>query len=651
VVCLLTTQTHIKRKERTNMQVQHLKPLISLLVLSIIVTVSVAAQTDTPEPPLPSLSFVAQVEPVPLISQDVLAPGCELTSAEAGVFQVVCDEDLPPTTGIPAIEGELLTQGCELTTPEAGVFILDCETEPFEPVPMSPAPLTIQEGTLGTTTPPSDVAPLPDACDGAAGSYVEPGMEAIRSTLISFDDVIYNNQDDALVQYALYAFDATVLLDARSRFSDVPDLDLIGPFNNGDIVTIGETNICIRNNFATFRLWQLDNGEWVVDTIVPNDALDMTNTWPDDTPDPQTPGQTLLAPENPILVDGVLFRYLLPYIEPPITTMPGASQVDSGVSACEGTPPSFLSIGMEVVLDGYGYTQFPQSYDVPYQDWTFDNARLELGEYGQGVYNDILNTTPLTSIVGNVESVAVSPQDLYAFARPEGVVLDGPFCIEESVDPPLTDGGITEASDPAPDRFALWWQIDVNGQIGYYPETVGQYSWWLWETDGMFPRKLSLYYMVPNEQMTMAPACPTPGLFAGQTVQPGFGAMNLRNAPNGEITGRVDAGQPVGVFGDPSCEGGANWWQTDRGGFIAENDPESGLPLLVPYVPPTAQPDIVATAVPVQPDPIVTEAPPSEPVRPTEVPPREPVRPTTEPTLELELVPVTIAPTSPSRAR
>ncbi|MEO0562675.1 MAG: hypothetical protein AAF125_11200, partial [Chloroflexota bacterium] len=154
---------------------------ISLLSMILLLPLSLSAQTDTPETPMPSLSFFTQVEPAPLVSQDVLVPGCELTNAEAGVFQVMCDEDVPPTTSIPLIEGELLAQGCELTNPEAGVFILDCETEPFEPVPMSPAPLTIQAGALGNT--PSDVAPLPEACEGVAGSYMEPGMQAIRSTL------------------------------------------------------------------------------------------------------------------------------------------------------------------------------------------------------------------------------------------------------------------------------------------------------------------------------------------------------------------------------------------------------------------------------------------------------------------------------------
>jgi hypothetical protein len=475
-------------------------------------------------------------------------------------------------------------------------------------------------------------------CDGAAGSYMEPGMEAIRSTLISFDDIVYNNQDKELVEFALFALDATQFLGIRNRFDSANVNNPVAPFNDGDIVTIGEVNTCISADGFTVRLWQLDSGDWVFDTITSTQAVDMTSSWPDDIPNPQTPGEQLAQPQFPVLVDGVLFRYLLPYIEPPITTVPSTGEVTSGGTVCEGTPPSFLSIGMEVVLDGYGYEQFPQSYDVPYQEWTFDNTRLELNQHGFDTYTDILNTTPLTGIVGNIESVVVSPQDLYANARPEGVVLNGPFCIEESVDPAITSGNVTEASDPAPERFALWWQVEVNGQVGWYPENVGQFSWWLWETDGMFARKLSLYYMIPNEQMmTTAPTCPPVGLFAGQTVQPAARAMNLRATPNGDVIGRVDVGQPVSVFGEPTCEGGANWWQTDRGGFIAENDPDSGLPLLVQYVPP------VVTEEPVQTNPVITAEPAQpgsgnnddstsgEPERPTEEPPREPERPMEDP--------------------
>ena len=228
------------------MQNQLLKSFMSLLLLSLLVTVGVAAQT--PQPPTSPLDLVVEALPTaPLLSQDVLAPGCELTSAEAGVFQVmcnddvppttsiptvdgerlasgceltnpeagvfildctsdpavpmvtgdrlapgceltsaeagvfivVCDEDVPPTTSIPTVNGELMAQGCELTNPEVGVYILDCQTEPFEPIPLSPAPLTIQPGSIGNN-PPLDRAPQAGVCDGAAGSYMEPGMEAIR---------------------------------------------------------------------------------------------------------------------------------------------------------------------------------------------------------------------------------------------------------------------------------------------------------------------------------------------------------------------------------------------------------------------------------------------------------------------------------------
>jgi hypothetical protein len=173
------------------MKNQYLTPLISLLLLSLLVTVGVAAQTPQPVTPVPGNPIVIDLDvlsPAPLVSQDVLAPGCELTSAEAGVFQVVCESD-PGTTGIPTIDGELATEGCELETPEVGVFVLDCTPDPLVPaVPMVPGVVTIQTGVGG---PPSDIAAQPEVCDGAAESYLEPGMEVVSNVFINLDSLVY----------------------------------------------------------------------------------------------------------------------------------------------------------------------------------------------------------------------------------------------------------------------------------------------------------------------------------------------------------------------------------------------------------------------------------------------------------------------------
>lgn len=535
--------------------------VISLLSLGLLRAVETSAQVNPPMPTPtagPLFAFDIDVPTQPqLITSDRLAPGCELTSAEAGVYRVECEQD-PGTTSIPTIDGELMAQGCELINPETGVFVLDCTPNPVEPaVPGLPGEVTIPLGSIGDNTP-TDRAPQAGVCDGAAESYLQPGMEVVSNLLISLDNVVYNNQDEELALNALYTFELYELGLAGRRQYMAPDdntLTSVGdPFQYGDVFTLGTESTCVTVNGVTVRLWRLETspGEgisnWVIETVAINYPVDLTEFWANNTPNQQNPGMELAQPQFPVLVDGVVFRYLMPYVEPPIITVPSADQIDSGESACEGTPPSFLSIGMDVMLDGYGYTQFPQSYDVSYLNWTFDNTRLELGQHGFDTYTDILNTTPLTGIVGNIENVMLTPQELYSGTR-EATIIGGPFCVEESVDPPInTGGGITEASDPAPERFSLWWQIEVNGQVGYYPENVGQFSWWLWEQEGIFPRKLSLYYMQPialmtqpqsPSQDTVAPPVSEPTQLPPPTIEP------IRVQPTQVLTMRPTQAPPT----------------------------------------------------------------------------------------------------------
>lgn len=598
--------------------------LLTLSLLSLAVVSAQNGQSPVLNVDMPDLSTS------PLLSSEMLAPGCELTSAEAGVYQVICEDSDSTTPAIPTLNGDLLAVGCEIITPEAGVYIMDCNDDPVLPaIPVIPANIMTQPGEPGPL--PGDFAAAPDACSLAAGSYMSPGMEAIRSTIINYDDIVYSNQDETLVLYALYALDATELLPARNRFASPANLTPVGAFNDGDIVTMGTESICLTNEIFTLRLWQLESGEWVIDTLQVHEALDLSDSWPENTPDPQNPGQTLAAPDNPVLVDGVMFRYLLPYIEPPVTTRPGGNigqlaPSDEQLTVCEHAAPSYLAPGMLVKLDGYGYVKYPQDYAVSnYLDWTFTNTRFDLNDHGLTTYVDIFNSTPLVNIVGNLENAALTVQELYSSNPTIATVLDGPFCTSTSVDPRFSPiDGSPEAPDPAADRFYTWWEIEVNGQIGYYPENVGQYSWWLWDFNEGFARKLFLYYMVPLADETMqAATCNPPILFAGQNVQPVAGAMNLRAAPNGDIIGRVEANQVINVFGEPVCEGGTNWWRTGRGGYIAESNPETGIRLLIPAVPtpvPTVEdsnPPPRATAVPPRP---TQPRPTSEPSRPTPVP-------------------------------
>lgn len=550
-------------------------------------------------------------------------------------------------------------------------------------VPPVPQGLTIQVGEV-PSNPPANFAPAPDACDNAAGSYLSEGMEAKRTTLVSFDDIVYDNQDEELVYYALYFVEAAQFgFFADNRFepptnSMFMSLSMNGNMiTDGDLVTVGAGSACVLGDGVTLRLVELENGEWVIDTIAYDEPLDISSSWEEQAPQQLNQNQ-IAQPQNPVLIDGLVFRYLLPYITPPITTAPTANEIapsDDQLTVCPGAAPSYLSVGEEVALSGYGYEKMPTVDSSPqWDEWEFSNTEFQLGEYGMNSFIEILNETPLTSIPGNFDSVIQSVQELYGGTLiPQGTIIDGPICAETDAMPEIESepcgwdtwpimtpctGGEGNPEGLAPNQFYTLWQVELlNGETGWYPENVGRYAHWLWDTNGIFPRKLFLYYMTPTETMTaMAMVeeedCQPTLFYPGAKIQP-YGVLNRRIEPNGDVIGVLEAGQSTIIFGEPECNGGTNWWQTDIGGWIAETDPETDRTLFqiavdptATPIPPTAQPTDVPQVQPTDPPPRPTEvspttAPTTVPTtaptdRPTEVPPTqeptEPVRPTEEPT-------------------
>jgi len=506
-------------------------------------------------------------------------------------------------------------------------------------IPVTNAELQILPGNMGGN--PIDGFQVPEnACDNAVGSYVNTGDEAIRVTIADFEDIIYDNKDEDLVYYALYFLETSLGFPTKGRFmmdypatiQSIPNPS--GLIENNDIVTIGEQSACVGNDLIALRFWQLSTGDWVLDTITILDPIDLSSYWDGVIPDNQGGMLEIAQPENPVMVDGVMYRYLMPYVEPPITAIPSANEIDApNVVACDGTAPSYLDIGMEVEFTGYGYERMAQSLqdqmgDLIWSNWVLSDQQFALSNYGTQTYIDILNTTPLLNIPGNYEAVAMSVEELYGgVLTPTGTVIDGPVCTAIDAEPDLPPAdedcswgtwplepctGNADPNNPAPDEFTTWWYVNVNGTFGWYPENVGQYAWWVWETDGIFPRKEHLYYLVPingNATMASTESCDDllPSRLSINSAGYVFTALNLRDNPNGNAIDQLPANTEIIINGNSICDEGNRWQPVrtpdGRTGWVAENDRDYYY--LVPGTP-VREPETVTET---EPEPITETEP------------------------------------------
>lgn len=219
-------------------------------------------------------------------------------------------------------------------------------------------------------SPADDFAPQLEACDNAAGSYMSDGLNAVRTTMIKFDDIVFDNKDEELVYYALYAIEAMEFPFIDTLLDSPETLTPTSPFLDGDTTTMGSESVCIAEGPLTVRLWQTQSGEWAIDTIKFNEPIDITSMW-ENVPPPANLQNNIAVPDFPVLVEGIVFRYLMPYIEPPITTVPDGNNgqlapSDALLTVCENTAPSYIGVGMDVMLNGYGYEKFPTNIGNPW---------------------------------------------------------------------------------------------------------------------------------------------------------------------------------------------------------------------------------------------------------------------------------------------
>lgn len=290
----------------------------------------------------------------------------------------------------------------------------------------------------------------------------------------------------------------------------------------------------------------------------------------------------------------------------------------------EYTAPSYLSVGMQAEMNTYEYVYFPQSGDLSDDtqgNWLDQNETAIFdSEYGidfmiQMRQEASIHTQPVSfdfvpPVVATSETIFAPP----VYGAPIATIKAGPFCGNyEIVDNhPCPENGTCEYEEPISDRYATWWQIEVTihdeTYIGWYPENMTEYAWWLWEEEGIFDRVASTYLLIPfGQAMTVmgeddCEPLPASRFVAGMDVQPANGAMNIRDDANGGVIGRVEADSIMTLVGEDDCDEGVRWREvifhsgSVSRGWIAENDATNFY--IAPYLPPveTVEPEATRPA-------------------------------------------------------
>lgn len=468
--------------------------------------------------------------------------------------------------------------------------------------------MDIQAASFGSE-PITDFAPETPTCNYAGNSYLQEGVEAIRVNQVEIGDITYGNADPEVIYTLFYIlleteFEPMVSLLYPEIGASI-DANITPQIPLGATVTVLGQMTCLLDGNMVGRFWEVEvNGitGFMLETLSWLDAVDLSSFWDiQDNPDAMN---DINSPDTPILVEDVTFRLLMPYVEPPLTAIPRAEDINAGDSVyptyCDHGAPSHLAVGMQAEMAGPTYMKFPNGmgiaadgaddgYSGVFMDaWDLSGLEIELDDFGLQVYVNLNNSIPLyqhpwMDLEGNM--VIVDKATIYAppvYGTQLVTIVEGPIC--SAIDNRyIAPDGIVEYNPEvtSDERFFTMWRVSLevggNTYIGWYPESVADYVWWLFE-EGDTDRTHYLYFLQPVGLAPYTKDCedrPAPILSAGMRVQPVYGGMNIRSTPNGLINRSILPSDTLLLTGQPVCIDGTHWWPVQGGGWIAENNPET----------------------------------------------------------------------------
>jgi|GEM_PF-5879245 len=498
----------------------------------------------------------------------------------------------------------------------------------------------------------NDVLAPDDGCPETM-QYLPAGMDVHYAPRIN-PGVVSNGYVDPVVITNLHTYYMALLqaeLPTSSLLTPLPDLDEIGEAPTP--IQLTGNYYCVNDGITgVFREVQ-SNGQvqWIIeaifidelvltDDIIENfttELLEPLEMSPEDnpqiqylpsafigdiqSPDEPAPLADVQAPDTtPVLSNAAFYFWEIYDITP--YDGPGGVQAPDPLpqNYCgDYTALSYLGVGQQARMSGYQYARFSLEGDLA------DNNRdnwLNLGDpvfnsqyaiefhyamMATSIYQQPVSFDFVPPVVATAETIFAAPM----LDVPIANILAGPFCGSyEIVDnTPCPENGACEYTPPEyviRDRYAIWWQIEVtvHGEtyLGWYPENLTQYAWWLYENEGIFDQVATSYLLTPiGEAMTVSgDDCDTlPGsrFAAGTDIQPANGAMNIRDSANGDVIGRIEADSVMTLVGEPECENGIRWREvifhegSIERGWIAEND--DSVFYITTYVPPveTVEPE------------------------------------------------------------